>query len=139
MGRFQRMAEKVAGLIGDNEFISAEQLPGIIGDTQGGDPFNCYPGGKLNNQCCILAVVTSLKCKAYAIGRHLSFDKAINDLVNHVLVKCPDTQCAVLITDNWDPETIDKQRNNLRNIQRRIHLEIYLIVTGNVNEIALKF
>jgi hypothetical protein len=139
MGDFRRIAEKIAGLIGDNESITADQLPGIIGDPQGGEPFNCFPGGKDNGRCHRLAVAASLKCKAYAIGRHSGFDKAINDLFNHVLVKCPDTQSAVLITDNWDPETIDKQRNNLRKIQLRIHLEIYLIVAGNVNEIVLKF
>ncbi len=139
MGRFQRMAEKVAGLIGDNEFISAEQLPGIIGDTQGGDPFNCYPGGKPDDYgCCDLAVFVALKAYKRARGRRLSCSEALQLIVNHE-AKCPETRNFVFITYDWDSVAAVFWMANLHKIQSHAQLEIYLIVTGNVNEIVLKF
>ena len=138
MGKFRRIAEKLAGLIEDHGTVTAEQLPIIVGDILGGGvgSFNCYPGKP--GGCHDLAVFISLNCKAYAIGKyHLKFDTAIKRLLKHVW-DCPNTKSAVFITDSWYPWTIDEERKNLKEVQRRIDLEIYFVAAGNINEIVLK-
>ena len=126
MGKFQGMAQAMADRIRKGA-VTAEDFPNIIRDARGEDfgRFNCFPG-RPGSGCQETAVFISLICKTYAIGvGHLGFRNAINKIVKHVFRDCPDTRDVLFITDSWDPLAIHEDIANLKEIQSRIHLEIY--------------
>ena len=136
MGRFQGVAQAIADRIRKGP-VTADDLPSIIRETSGGEcpSFNCYPGTGTQG-CQYLAVFISLICKTYALGLdHWAFPKAIGRIIKHVFKDCQDTREVLFITDSWDPECIRQNLANLKEIQSRVHLEIYLIDgLGNVCE-----
>ena len=136
MGKFQGMAQAIADRIRKGP-VTAEELPNIMREALGGDFgwFNCFPG-EPGAGCEKMAMFISLICKTYAIGLgHLVFRNAINKIVRHVFRDCPDARDVLFITDSWDPVAIHENIANLKEIQNRVHLEIYLIDDlGNVNE-----
>jgi hypothetical protein len=137
MGEYQRIADRLAGILEEGT-IDLGDSRGIAGHIVGRDEdsFNLYPSG-VPGRCHDLAVIISLTYKVNASKKgQLGFRDAIDKIDWH-LDRCPNTRSVVFVTDNWDARVIKLWRRRLQKIQHDGKLEIYLIVPGNVNEIAL--
>ncbi len=120
--------------------ITPDDLVELVGANSG--LVNCYPGFP-TNICCREAFFISLTSGQYLSqrGRHLSFRKALELLVQHMQGHCKTTtKVAVLIFDSWDPDAFREWELNIEQIQLDgAHIEIFLITGNNITPVKLSY
>ncbi len=140
MGDFGKIVEDIAGELNDkmDQGINQKDIRDIVDNFVGG-PVNCYPGIP-GDICYDKAIFFSLTSKRYIKKRKdsISFVSAVTSLIKHMQGSCTEkTNHAILITDNWDANVYEDWRLNLEEINKNIHLEIYLLTSKSCAEINL--
>jgi len=137
----RREGDMETGPIPSDNGIYPAHLPDMASDAIGGDDgFNCYPG-EPGAPCYDLAIFFSLQgpyAKHYGrrISGHLSFEEALQKIVQHISGYCPGkTKGALFFADTWDADAFEKWRWNLLQIKKQCQFIIVLWAAGRINRI----
>jgi len=143
MSEFERIAGNIASRLEEvsgEGGIRSDNIADIVGDCGYGSDINCYPG-RPGHGCHDLAVFVSLTSQQHK-GKHsghLTCRKAIEKLVQHMQGSCAhgQTRCAVMVVDSWDSKAASEWAENLREIQSKAQLEVYLVTGGGISKIRV--
>jgi len=121
--------------------ISPDDISDIVSNTVGNrfGAINCYPGIP-GYGCCQMAFFVSLTSKSFIGNKrgHLDFFSAIEKIVQHMQGSCKgETYTAILFTDSWNSSAVDKWRDNLRQIAKDAHIEMYYTNGDTITEMPI--
>ncbi len=143
MGEFEKIVGEFSDTVNESEnnSIGAKEIGRIVGEKTEHrfGKVNCYPGIP-GAECHNIAFFISLTSKRYIKkrGGNLSFSAAVSQIVKHMQGSCiRKTHQAVFITDNWDTNSYDEWKANLKEIGKQANLEIYLLTSGSYTEISI--
>lgn len=115
--------------------IPVQELPRII-NRCGIQGINCYPS-EPTDQCHKDAVFISLNGALRGRGKHLSFERALQEILHHFKKYCPhQTRSFGFITDEWAAKQFDEWRFYIEEIVRSgVSMETYLVAPRMVSRI----
>ncbi len=140
MGEFRGQSEEIISILNENNMgkMDISNITKITSDVVGGK-VNCYPGIP-GEKCYPGAYFYSVEKKKYkgTRGMNLSLDYVFSKMTQHLIGSCEgETKYAVLITDNWNDHTYNQWKSTFDKIRKNVHIEMYLITSGNCLEIKI--
>ena len=121
------ITERVGAMLGELGPVAPRAIAGLLSELVPGR-FNCYPGLP-GDGCHDVAFFVSLE-RERKRGR-LTLKEAFSELNSHFDTKCPgSTKVVVLITDNWDPNTVATWRGTIQRLRQQAQIELLLISGG---------